>query len=72
MMTCGVCTDVAQDMLQVYRMQHDTEHEELQRLQQDAVLQCVCIEKYSVTHSQLLISDCPNMQLYLDAMFFRV
>jgi len=33
---------VAQDMLQVYRMQHDIKHEELQGIQQDALLQCVC------------------------------
>jgi len=39
------CTDVAQDVLQVYRMQHDIKHEELQRLQQDALLQRVRIAR---------------------------
>jgi len=39
---------MAQDMLQVYRMQYDIKHEELQRLRQDAILQCVCINIHNV------------------------
>jgi len=35
------CAVVAQDVFQVHSMQHDSQHEELQRLQQDAVLQRV-------------------------------
>jgi len=35
---------MAQDVFQVHRVQHDLKHEELQRLQQDALLQCVCIQ----------------------------
>jgi len=41
-------------MLQVYRMQHDIKHEELQRLREDAVLQCVCIQMCSVSISNIL------------------
>jgi len=38
---------MAQDVLQVYRVQHDAQHEELQRLQQDALLQRVRIQIHS-------------------------
>ena len=41
---------MAQSMFQVSRMQYDAQHEELQRLQQASILQCVSTGTVDIVH----------------------